>query len=296
MSQTTTTNPAAASDDALLSELLKDLHGEGVETVITDNDGISAAGGEVIELSADAEGTAAVAGAAIAATDQLLADLAADTATGTIDNGIVPVEAPKKKGGRKGKKKDTAASSAAAAGDEGIGGAAPAAAAEPEAPKEPKPPRATSITHKPGDLLLVKLGAAAPDTLVFDLNHTPEQIEAARVAFINRLNDREAIADKVKEKISMFLLWLGKGGDLNEVLKRSLTVLHAEGKLTSGDKGNLQLNLLSKPYSIGTARSQANQMFMALPELGLTIKTKGEMVPNPDSPLLPMAYSILGLA
>lgn len=37
------------------------------------------------------------------------------------------------------------------------------------------------------------------------------------------------------------------------------------------------------------------KMFMALPELGLVIKEKGRMVPNPDSTLLPMAYTTLGL-
>lgn len=167
--------------------------------------------------------------------------------------------------------------------------------AKPAEPKSPKTPRATSVTHKPGDLLLVKLGEKAADFLVFDTTHDQKAIDAARDAFIAKMNDREAIADKVKDKIQMLLVWLMKGGELNEVLKRTFTVLHKEGKLTSGDKGNLIQNLLAKPYSAGTARSQANQMFMALPELGITLKGKGEMTPNPNSALLAAINAQLGL-
>jgi hypothetical protein len=146
-----------------------------------------------------------------------------------------------------------------------------------------------------------KLGSAFADTLVFDINHTPEQMEAAREAFIKRLDvtkkdDPAYIADKVRDKIQMLLVWLNRGGELNEVLKRTLTLLHKDGKVTSGDKGNLQVNLLAKPYSIGTARSQANQMFMALPALQIVIKDKGNMVPNPDSALLMAINAKLGLA
>lgn len=171
-------------------------------------------------------------------------------------------------------------------------------AAKAAAPVEPKVARATSVTHKPGALLLAKLGANARDFLTFNVSDTtlPEDTMHARQdEFIAMMNDSAQGADKVKEKIIMFMGWIQKGGDLNEVLKRTLTVLHEKGELTSGDKGNLQINLLSKPYSVGTARSQANQMFMALPLLGITVKEKGRMVANPDSVLLPMANAKLGL-
>jgi len=164
---------------------------------------------------------------------------------------------------------------------------------EPKAPKEPRP---TSVTHKPGDLLIAKLGAKANDYLIFDLDSVANEIK--RDAFVERMNDREAIADKVKDKITMLVTWLASGKDadgLNEVLRRTFTVLAKDGALTSGDKGNLQLDLLAKPYSMGTARSQASQMFMALPELGMVIKTKGQMVPNPNSIMLQAVNAQLGL-
>lgn len=203
--------------------------------------------------------------------------------------------------GKGGKKAKTTVPPGYGSDAAGEGEKQPAAAAAPAEPKPPKPPRVSSVTHKPGDLLLAKLGSdAAANWLIFDTNHDGEQIQAAHADFIAKMNLRSnepgGIADKVQDKISMFIMWLAKGGTLNEVLRRTITLLHKDGKLTSGDKGNLQLDLLAKPYSIGTARSQANQMFMALPELKLTIKEKGVMVPNPDSPLLAAAYAQLGLA
>lgn len=164
--------------------------------------------------------------------------------------------------------------------------------------KEKKAPTPSSVTHKPGELLRYKLGEKAGDYLALHLSDadlSATELAEKQQAFIDRMNDKDAIADKVRDKMSMLLVWMARGGELNEVLKRTFTVLHADGELTSGDKGNLQLNLLAKPYSMGTARSQGNQMFMALPELGLVLKQKGRMVPNPDSALLPMINSMLGL-
>lgn len=171
-------------------------------------------------------------------------------------------------------------------------------AAETEAgPKAPKEPRATRVTHKPGDLLLVKLGEKADDFLTFDVNDVedPEKMAAKRDVFIAKMNDKDAIAVKVKEKIVQLFAWLTKGGELNEVMKRTFVLLHKDGELTSGDKGNLHASLLSKPYSQGTARSQGCQMFLVLPELELTKREKGKMIANPDSALLPVINQMLGL-
>jgi hypothetical protein len=78
-------------------------------------------------------------------------------------------------------------------------------------------------------------------------------------------------------------------------MRRTFTVLHRDGQITGGMKGNLHLELLAKPYSSGTAASQGNQMFMLLPLIGVCLKEKGKMVPNPHSPLLAMINAGLGL-
>jgi hypothetical protein len=289
------------ADGSILDDLLDQLEAVEGDASIEDIGGNAA---EVLEEIIDdgAVQAGAAVGAHDAVGDLLLDDIVADAerqqakkelyasqeSSANAPDGSAPETTPesvtgKKKG--KGKKK----------------AAAPAVSTEPEAPAAPKTPRATSVTHKPGDLLKLKLGAKANEFLVFSLNDatTLEQadLEMKAQAFVDRMNDREAIADKVREKIIMLFTWMQKGGGadaLNEVMRRAFTVLHEQGELTSGDKGNLQLNLLAKPYSVGTARSQANQMFMAFPELGLVVKEKGRMVANADSALLPVINQMLG--
>jgi hypothetical protein len=169
--------------------------------------------------------------------------------------------------------------------------------AKKDAERAAKPPRATSVTHQPGDLLVAKLGGDWREYVVFSNEGAADTLatEAAQNAFIERMNDRDAIADKVREKAIMLFGWLKAGGELNKVMDITFRVLHRDGELTSGEKGNLTKALLAKPYSKGTANSQANQMFMLLPELGIALKEKGKLTPNPDSALLPMVYSQLGL-
>lgn len=171
------------------------------------------------------------------------------------------------------------------------------AAKEPKEPKEPKAPRVTSITHKPGDRLVALLGG---DKTWLGFSKSDDTIAAEQRAekFIEDMNDRDVIADKVREKAVMLLTFIASGKDtssLNEVLKRSFEVLFRDGELTSGNKGNLQQNLLSKPYSPGTAASQANQVFMLFPILGVTVREKGKMVVNPDSAIAEVMMLKMGV-
>lgn len=164
-------------------------------------------------------------------------------------------------------------------------------------PKEPKAPRITSTTHKPDERLMALLGG---DKTWLGFIKTDDTLAAERRAdqFLADMNDRDAIADKVKDKAIMLLTWIASGKDtsaLNEVLLRSFSVLFKDGELTSGNKGNLQTNLLSKPYSPGTAASQANQMFMLFPILGITQREKGRMVINPDSAIVDVMKLKMGL-
>lgn len=105
----------------------------------------------------------------------------------------------------------------------------------------------------------------------------------------------DKMAKKVGEKANILFKWMHKGGELNEVMARAFKVLVRDGELTSGEKGNLQLDLLAKPYSLGTARSQANQVFMLFPALMITVKENGKMVPNPDSLIMAKARAQLAI-
>jgi hypothetical protein len=170
-------------------------------------------------------------------------------------------------------------------------------AKQPKEPKEPKAPRVTSTTHKPDERLMALLGG---DKTWLGFIKSDDTLAAERRAdqFLADMHDRDAIADKVKDKAIMLLTWIASGKDtsaLNEVLLRSFSVLFKDGELTSGNKGNLQTNLLSKPYSPGTAASQANQMFMLFPILGITQREKGRMVINPDSAIVDVMKLKMGL-
>jgi hypothetical protein len=177
--------------------------------------------------------------------------------------------------------------------------AKPAKVKKERAAKAPKTTRVTSITHQPGDRLVAMLGADYKDFLVFYKSDDTIAAETRVESFVTAMNDREAIADKVKDKAVMLLTWLKAGKDvseLNEVLRRAFTVLFRDGELTSGKAGNLQTDLLSKPYSPGTSASQANQMFMLFPILGITQREKGRMVVNPDSTIAEAMKIKLGVA
>jgi len=293
----TQTDALTQSDEALLADLFGSelLEPTGIEPALSadellesDLDAALLTSPTVPEAPLSAE----------SAVDNLLADL--DLMTPTVEMAPVAepepkvtpeVEAPKKKGGKRGKKAEAAAEPEPTP---------PVAEPEMEKPaKEPKAPRATSITHKPGDLLMAKLGAKARDMLVFSF--ADAELEAGELAlkqdaFVADMNDPDKIAIKVRDKAILLLTGLAAGAQMNDVLRRAFVVLHEEGKLTSGDKGNLQQNLALKPYSLGTCRAQANQVFMLFPILGICVKTKGGMTPNEDSTILAAAYAQLGLA
>lgn len=163
--------------------------------------------------------------------------------------------------------------------------------------KVEKPARITSITHKPGARLMAMIGGDK-SFLTFSLSED-EAVQAEKAdKFIDDMNAPDVIADKVREKAVMLLTWLKADkpvSELNEVLSRSFQVLFKDGKLTGGKDGNLQTNLLGKPYSPGTAASQANQVFMLFPILGITVKEKGEMALNEDSVIAALMKDKLGI-
>lgn len=168
------------------------------------------------------------------------------------------------------------------------------AEAKPEKPKKEKKERiffskqSDRIAHRLGDKLgefmLLEIG---------DADLTGEQLQAKNKEVLAAI---DGTAKKVGEKAAMLFKWLQQGGELNEVMKRTFTVMAKDGFITSGDKGNVQENLLAKPYSMGTARSQSNQMFCLFRALKIAnTDGKGKLVPNPDSIILMKANATLGL-
>lgn len=171
----------------------------------------------------------------------------------------------------------------------------PEAAPEPAAVEAPKrKERTPRVTYaKQSDRIAARMGdkfGHFSALVTADADRDVAELKAEFTGIIDKM------AKKVGEKAAMLLDYLKDGGDLNEVMARSFKVLVKDGRITSGDKGNVQATLLEKPYSIGTARSQANQIFCLFPALKITVKgEKGVQVPNPDSLILATVKTRLGL-
>jgi hypothetical protein len=177
----------------------------------------------------------------------------------------------------------------------------------PKAPKPPKPPKAyapTFASSKRSEVLASKLGEKMGEFLLLEVSDVELDAEALTTKqsdLLKLLDTRPGTGEsstqkKVAEKIVQLFAYMRGGGALNEVMRRAFEALMKDGALTSGDKGNLHASLLEKPYSVGTCRAQAGQIFAMFPMLKITIKDgKGRQVANPDSLILMKISAMLSI-
>jgi hypothetical protein len=130
-----------------------------------------------------------------------------------------------------------------------------------------------------------------------DVSLSAEDLKAKQEALMslldNHVNHAGGVSDgpttqiKVALKTIRLLDWVKNGGKVNEVMRRVAKVLNRDGLITTGDKGNLFIELSAKPYSPATCRAQVGQMTQMLPMLKMaTITSKGTLTANPDSLIL----------
>lgn len=165
---------------------------------------------------------------------------------------------------------------------------------QPAAPVAPRPP----VHAKTSEKITHRLGQKVNDFMVLETSDAglpSEQLDKLRAAVLKEIDDTKQI--KVREKMVQLFNYMANGGKLNEVMRRAFTVLIKDGQLTSGDKGNLQLDLLKKPYSIGTSRAQAGQIFSLFPILKIVHKTseRGVYKANEESTILAFMKGQLAL-
>ena len=180
-----------------------------------------------------------------------------------------------------------------------------AASVTPKAePAKPAKPNTSAGTVRPGvsaktsEKIMFRLGSKAGDFLVLetkdaDLDETA--LKARQEELLKQFDGTSQI--KVREKMVQLFGYLSDAnGKLNEVMRRAFTVLIKDGNLISGEKGNLHVDLLAKPYSFGTARAQSGQIFSLFPQLKIVNKTdRGVYTANPDSVILQAMKQRLGL-
>lgn len=175
--------------------------------------------------------------------------------------------------------------------------AADVSGATPAPKKEPSTPR-PATSDKTSVKIAHRLGDKAGDYLLLEITDaelSAEDLAAKQAEMMKGFDATSQI--KVREKMVQLFGYMRNGGKLNEVMRRAFTVLIAEGQLTSGDKGNLHLNLLTKPYSAGTARAQSGQIFSLFPALKIVVKSeRGIYVANPNSMILETMKAALASA
>ena len=178
-----------------------------------------------------------------------------------------------------------------------------AASVKPQ-PAPAKPKAAAAGTVRPGvsaktsEKIMFRLGSKAGDFLILetkDAELDEKALQAHQAELLKEFDGTSQI--KVREKmVQLFGYLSGTNAKLNEVMRRAFTVLIKDGNLISGEKGNLHVDLLAKPYSVGTARAQSGQIFSLFPQLKIVNKTdRGVYVANPDSVILQMMKQRLGL-
>jgi hypothetical protein len=105
----------------------------------------------------------------------------------------------------------------------------------------------------------------------------------------------EDMAEYVGDKAVNLMSFLRTGSGLNEVTRRGFEVFLRDEQLVGGDRGNIVTNLLSKPYSLGTARSQSNQLLQLFTDLEIGKRTaRGVVVANPESIILERVKKLMG--
>jgi len=181
----------------------------------------------------------------------------------------------------------------------GVESAAAPAAEEAAAVTTPKAARAPRVHYQnKTDRIKARLGANLGDYLVLEIADASLEGDALKAKQDETLAVIDAMSVKVKNRASLLMDFLsGKTAKPNEILKRALDVLAADGKITTGDKGNLHLNLLAKPYSVSAARAMGRNTLTVMEKTKMIVAgTKGEFLPNPQSLFLAMAQQMLNPA
>lgn len=167
--------------------------------------------------------------------------------------------------------------------------------AEREAAKKDAPVRKHYATKV--ERVTDKLGAQLGDYTVLTLSDaalTGDELAAKQAETLAILNEAGV---KVQNRMTLLLEFVaGKQANLNEVIGRAFKVLHAEGHITVGEKGNFHQNLLAKPYSVSAARAMGNNTLAAMRDFKVIAKdADGKYVANPESLILMKVNAMLGL-
>lgn len=94
-----------------------------------------------------------------------------------------------------------------------------------------------------------------------------------------------ALPKKVKDKAKNILAWANDEAELSIYTRLCLEYLVKNGSATSGDFRTHLMSNPEKPYTVGTAGSQAGQIMSLLPAIGMATKDGKSITLNRENPL-----------
>jgi hypothetical protein len=195
------------------------------------------------------------------------------------------------------KREKAAAKNTASAGAENTAKPDQAAEAAPEEPKKKKEPAAPRPHFSNTiDRIRYNHGGSFEDYLTLE-SVAGESEEEAVKAKAEVLAICEAMSVKEKNRLSLLVDYVsGRKETLNAVIRMAVTTLHEDGKLETGDTGNLHLRLVGVPYSPQSARSMGRNTISLMEKLRMVVKTeKQTYAANPKSIYLAATLDRLGL-
>lgn len=143
-----------------------------------------------------------------------------------------------------------------------------------------------------------RLGADLGKFLILDA----ADVELDDAALVGKHDETKALIKglgvKVQQRATNLIEFLsGKSQRLNPVIETALRILSKDGKIESGDKGNLHQKLLAKPYAATAARAMGNNTINMLKSLRIITESgKQCFVPNEGSALLPLVADRIALS
>lgn len=167
--------------------------------------------------------------------------------------------------------------------------------AEPSEPKEKKERKhyASKIER-----LNDKLGTTLGDYTVLEINDATLEGDALKAKQDETMEALKTAGTKVQNRMTFLIEFAaGKSAKLNGIATKALELLKKDGKITTGEKGNLHQALIAHPYSVNAAKAMGGNTLLAMQKLKMLVAgEKGEWLPNPNSLYLIKINSMLGLS
>ena len=149
-------------------------------------------------------------------------------------------------------------------------------------PKEKKVPVRKHYSSK-AERVSDKLGSSLGDYMVLELTDaalTGDDLAAKQSETMQILKEA---GQKVANRMTFLIEFAaGKSANLNGIALTALNLLKSEGKIVTGEKGNLMTEL-TKKYAKTSANAMGNNTVAAMRSLKMITKGEDGYVPNPNS-------------